>query len=105
DVSSLGAQIDAGQIKFALKGYLGGYAGDLDYATVFLNFQTSGKTLISQSKLGPVTVTDRAHGTGLLLRSLNGSLPKNTRFVQVQIRFDRFDGGFNDGYADELSLV
>ena len=70
-----------------------------------MNFQSSSKSFVNQVSIGPVTPANRNTVTGLLLRSLNGTIPKTTRFIQVQIHFEVVSGGFDDGYADELSLV
>ena len=37
--------------------------------------------------------------------SLNGNVPAGTRSIRVQLSMQRSVGGFNDGYADNLSLV
>ncbi len=105
DLSSIGTAIDAKQVKFALSAYLGGYISQGDDATLFVNFQNAAKSFVSQVSLGPVTPADRNDNTGMLLRSLNGVVPSGARFAQVQIHFERTDGSYNDGYADNLSLV
>jgi hypothetical protein len=102
DVSSLASQIDAHQIKYSLSAYLGGFSSQQDDATVFANFQGS---VFNQASVGPVSATDRANKTGLLLRSTTGTLPAGTRKIQMQVHFDAVSGGFDDGYAENLSMV
>jgi hypothetical protein len=102
DVSSLASQIDAHQIKYSLSAYLGGFSTQQDDATVFANFQGN---VFNQTSVGPVSATDRANKTGLLLRSGAGTVPAGTRKIQMQIHFEAVSGGFDDGYADNLSMV
>jgi SdrD B-like domain len=105
DASNLATSIDAKQIKFTLDGFLGGFSNQTDNASVFLNFQNNSNGLVSQVSIGPVTNTNRNNMTGLIEKSLNGTIPATTRFIQVQIHFEGGAGSYNDGYADNLSLV
>src|SRR4051812_25196388 len=88
-----------------IEGPMGGFSSQKDQATISLNFENSAKALISKSSVGPITPVNRANVTGLLLKSFTGTLPKLTRFIKVQIHFETLSGGYNDGYADELSAV
>jgi hypothetical protein len=105
DASNQASQIDAGHIKFNLSAFLGGFSSQNDQASVFINLSNASHSFINQFSVGPVTNTDRGNVTGLLSRSLTGTLPAGTRFIQVQIHMDPVSGGYNDGYADNLSLV
>jgi hypothetical protein len=60
--------------------------------------------LLGSATIGPVTQSDRGSITALLYREVNVILPVNTRTIEVQIEMDRFQGSFNNGYADNLSL-
>ena len=102
DVSSLAASIDAHQIKYSLSAYLGGFSSQGDDATVFANFQGSS---FNQTSVGPVSAADRQNRTGLLLRSTSGTIPAGTRKIQMQMHFEKVSGAYNDGYADNLSMV
>ena len=105
DLSSIGAAIDAKQVKLALSGYLGGFSSQGDNATLTINFENASKAVISHTSVGPVTAANRKNITGMLLRSTTGTVPAGTRFAQVQVHFARQAGSYNDGYADNLSLI
>lgn len=105
DVSSVGSSTDAGKISYSLSGWLGGFSSQTDNATVFANFQDGSHSFVSQALIGPVTAANRGNVTKLISKSLSGKLPAHTRFVQIQIHFEASSGGYNDGYADNLSFV
>ena len=105
EVSAAGAIIDAGQALFDLTTWLGGMAGQNDTAAVTLTFRNGTDTSLGHVSLGPVTLTDRNFATKLLERGATGTVPASTRRIEIQLRMHRADGSFNDGYADNLSLV
>ncbi len=105
DVSAESTDIQSGSVSYTLSGYLGGYSSQDDHATLTLQFKdTSGKVLGTAS-IGPVTAQDRQNTTELLQRSTNGKLPSGTTSVIVTLTMTRVEGAYNDGYADNLSLV
>jgi hypothetical protein len=104
DVSSVASQTDAGKINFSLSGWLGGSTNQNDTCTLFANFQNGSHGFISQVFLGPVTASNRGNVTKLIQKSLSGKLPAGTRFVQIQMHFERQAGTYDDGYADSLSF-
>ena len=66
----------------------------------------NGTTLIAPDNIGPVTAAERSNATSLLLRFKSAPLPVNTTRVVVTLTLTRNGAGtFNDGYADNLSLV
>jgi hypothetical protein len=109
DVSSLQSRIVSGTLSYVLQGYFGGYATDDDYAGIKVYFLTACGQLpeISSAQAGPVTAADRGNVTGLLSRRTTGTIPAATRCILVNLDFNRFSGTgtYNDGYADNLSLV
>ena len=109
DISSLQSRIVSGTLSYALQGYFGGYASDADYAGIKIFFLTACGQLpeISSAQAGPVTAADRGNVTGLLSRTATGTIPAATRCILVNLDFNRFSsaGTYNDGYADNLSLV
>ncbi|HEX4794049.1 MAG TPA: SdrD B-like domain-containing protein [Humisphaera sp.] len=105
DVSSISSLIDGGQIKYTLSGFLGGFSSQADEVTLFANFKNGANFSGDQASVGPVTAAQRANATGLLSRNTTGTVPPGTRFIQVQQHFDRLSGAYNDGYADNISLV
>jgi hypothetical protein len=93
------------KINFSLSGYLGGSSNQGDNVTLFANFSDSSHSFISQVFVGPVTAANRGNVTELLLRSTSGVLPVGTRYVQIQLHFEREAGTYDDGYADTLSFI
>ncbi len=105
DLTGDAASVDGGGLGFTLAGYLGGFAAQGDNATLTVSFQDDyGKDLATAS-IGPVTSADRGFATGLLARSGSGVVPVGARKAQVVLLFTRTEGAYNDGYADNLSLV
>jgi hypothetical protein len=90
---------------YHVSGYFGGYAGQSDYATLAISFISSTDGTLGNRHIGGVTPQDRNDETGLLLRSATGPVPSGTQSITVVLTMVRFDGSYNDGYADNLSLV
>ena len=103
-------EIDEGTVSYELSGYLGGYFTKPDQATLIASFQNSSGGELGSATIGPVTQLDRFEfsgtwQTGLLLRDTQGFVPEGTRQIKITLTMDKADGGYNDGYADNLSLV
>lgn len=105
DLSSDSGLIDLGTSSFVLSAYLGGFSTQSDNAVLSISFLDNLNGVLGSALLGPVTSTDRAGATGLLFRSANGFVPTGARSVSVNLLMSRTDGDYNDGYADNLSLV
>ncbi len=106
DVSSAdAAAIDTGNTPFNLSGYLGGFSTDGDNATLSITFKSALGSPLGTASIGPVSAADRGNVTGLLPRSTSGNVPTGTRQIDVLLQMTRTAGAFNDGYADNLSLV
>ena len=105
DVSSVAALIDDGLVPYQFSAYLGGWYDQGDYAVVTADYKNAAGTIISTATLGPVTNIDRNNVTGLLLRSTNGTLPPGTRTATITMAMTRLEGDYDDGIADNLSLV
>ena len=104
-VSTIAADIDADLTVCTLSGWLGGWQSQDDNARLtayFLNLvgQTNGSCTI-----GPVLASDRANVTGLYFRQGTARLPTGTRVIRCSLAMTRANSGYNDGYADSLSLV
>jgi hypothetical protein len=84
---------------------LGGYLDQEDNATVEYDLLDQAAHLLSQVILGPVTAADRGHLTGLLHRDATGAVPAQTRTVELIVTLTQAAGPYNDGYADNISLV
>jgi hypothetical protein len=105
NVAAGAAAIDAGTATYSLSGWLGGFSSQDDNATLTVTFRNAGATAIGSATIGPVTATDRGSATGMLLRNAAGAVPVGTRTIDVVLQLTRVSGTYNDGYADELSLV
>ncbi|GAB4209598.1 MAG: hypothetical protein OHK0022_40960 [Roseiflexaceae bacterium] len=105
DVSAAAAEIDAGRVRYTLRGYFGGTQGQQDSAYAYLSFKDATKALGVSPNLGKVSAEERGGQTGLLPRSQSGVVPAGTRAIQVYLVMERRSGGYNDGYADSLALT
>ena len=105
DVSSLASTVDAGRARYAFSAYIGGFAGQRDYATVSATFLNASNARLSAVMLGPVTNVGRNNMTGVWARGAAGQVPKGTRTIRVKAVSTRFEGASNDGYTDNISLV
>lgn len=105
DLTSVGTDIDAGSVDFTLSAFLGGLGNQNDNATLFVNFRDIDHFFVDQRSVGPVSASDRSNANGLLNRSVTDEVPFGARFAQVQIHFERVVPTYNDGYADNVSLV
>ncbi|HXJ84928.1 MAG TPA: FG-GAP-like repeat-containing protein, partial [Candidatus Methylomirabilis sp.] len=111
DIEAIGAAVDAGQIRYDLSGYFGGFANQNDRADIVAFFYTtsdgSGVSFAHSGTIGDVLAADRGNQTGLLFRSTSGVVPGGARSIRVSLSI--VNGGaagtYNDGYADSLSLV
>src|SRR6185503_18194885 len=62
------------------------------------------KQIDFETRTGP-TATERGGVTGMALRQAAGTLPAGTRQIGIDLIATRSDGGYADGYADNISLV
>jgi hypothetical protein len=68
-------------------------------------FRGAENNPLASATIGPVTVADRGGQTALLSREKFGTIPVGARSVEVTLLFTSFAGGFNDGYADNVSFA
>jgi hypothetical protein len=105
-LTAAAASIDAGRVRAQLSGDLGGVASQDDSATLQVEFADQLQTpLGSDMIVGPVTAADRGNVTTLLPRSATATVPPGTRRLRMGLDFSRVSGAYNDGYADNVSLV
>ncbi len=103
DVEPLALAIDSGA-TYTLTGWLGGYADQNDRASLTVSFMERDGTELGSDSIGSVWASDRGYATGLIQQQTTGTVPQGTR--QVEVTLDcTWSWGFNDGYADNLSLV
>lgn len=104
-VSTAAAEIDAGGVTATLAGDLGGFATQTDQAAVTATFLGSAGDALGTLTIGPVTAVDRNNTTALLPRSSAGTAPPGTRTIRVVLTATKFEGSYNDAYADNISLT
>ncbi len=102
DLSSYASAIDAGSQPYTLDGWLGGWDGQNDNATMTVSFQTASGGSLGTATIGPVLSADRNGANSLLERTKSGTVPAATRKAVVTVTFTRVDGSANDGTADNL---
>lgn len=105
DVSSSQSAIDAGAVSFSLEGFLGGFDEQGDNAVLSATFLSDTSSSLGTASIGPVSNGDRGNATGMLFRFTNGILPIGTRSIDLDLTMTRLQGSYNDGYADNLSLI
>ena len=105
DSLSAYAGVIAAGATYTLQGWLGGFADQTDHATLTVTWENAGGTALGTAVIGPVTPAARHDATGLLHRSVTGTVPAGTATALVTLKMVRVDGGYNDGYADSLSLT
>jgi hypothetical protein len=107
--SAVQAAIDTGTVTFDLNGWLGGYTGPGDFqednAVLSIVFLNACSSILGTAQIGPVADADRGSQTGLLIRQETGVVPARTRTIDVRLTMTRLNGTYNDGYADNLSLI
>ena len=105
DVSTGASIIDFGTSTFTLSALLGGYSYQNDNAILAAAFFGAAGDMLGSATIGPVLAADRSNLSGLLARSTTGVIPIGTRSVNLLLSIARTDGSYNDGYADNLSLI
>jgi hypothetical protein len=98
--------IASGKAKFTLSGWFGGFADQRDYTTLTVTWRNAkGVAVGKPTVIGDVTPGQRKDVTGLVARSAKGAVPAAATQALLLIKMVRLDGGYDDGYADNLSLV
>jgi hypothetical protein len=99
------ADIDKGTVTYVFSAWLGGYSSQDDNAKVALIFKGADGASIAQTQLGPVLAKERKSVTGFLLKNVSGAVPKGARSATITLTMTRVEGTYNDGEADDVSLV
>jgi len=104
-LDALAADIDTGTVKYAFSAWLGGFSNQDDNATVTVTFRSKTGGNTGHAQLGPVLSAERKAVTGFLSKQAVGTVPKGTRSAVVTITCRRLAGTYNDGEADDVSLI
>jgi hypothetical protein len=105
DVSALASEIDAGQVGFTVSGAFGGYGVEDDRARLDVEFRNPDAGLLERRVLGDFGAAARGYQTKLIRDSERGVVPPGTRFVQLRLEAVRTHFLYNDGYADDISIM
>lgn len=105
NIADLAASIDAGLITAALLGQMGGFSTQEDNMTVQALFRDASNGVIGQLGLGPVSAAQRNSTSTVVAGAVNMIIPAGARSVDILMTATRLSGDFNDGYADNLSLI
>lgn len=92
-------------LAYDLSGWLGGWTTQTDNAMLYVSFLDASSAEIGSAALGPLMPADRNNTTGLFLMQAHGLLPTGTSSLMFSMSMERFNGGDNDGYADNLSFT
>ena len=104
-VGEASVAIDGGNVNYDLSAWLGGFSTQDDNAVLTLAFLDTDSAQLGSTSLGPVTEPERGGNTGLLFLDQMGLVPAGTRSIDVTLTLTREEGSYDDGYADNLSLV
>jgi len=104
-LAAYASAIDSGTVKYALSAWLGGYSSQADDATVTLAFTNAAGSKVGSAALSPVSAAKRKSVTGLAAEAAGGVVPKGARSATVTVVFTRFEGEYDDGSADDISLI
>jgi hypothetical protein len=105
NLSSIAKTIDKNSVLFKLSGYFGGWSRQDDNAILSAEFLDASAQPISQVSIGSVLAADRKLKTGLLPRNVKGAVPAGTRSIRLVLTMIYTEGNYNDGSADDLSMV
>ena len=105
DISGNAAAIDAGTLAYTLSGWLGGWDVQDDSATLTITFRNGANGSLGTARIGPVNSNERPFGSGFVQKTATGTIPAGTRNLDLVLLFNRSSGVYNDGAADNLSLV
>lgn len=105
DLHLLTDLIDASRAEFDLSGWLGGSGNQDDSALLIAVFNDANGDSLSTATIAGPTSAVRGNQSGMLFRSRQGVIPVGSRSVNVIVLASRSVAPFNDGCADDLSLV
>lgn len=105
DLHSFAGRIATGE-TFTLDAWLGGFDDQSDHAWVTVEFDdANGNALSAPTSLRTVMPGDRNNMRTFVERSATGTVPQGTVSAKVTISADEENGGYNDGYADSITLA
>ena len=97
--------VSRGRVKATLSATLGGFGSQRDYATATVLFLNKAGQKLGTLRVGPVTSAQRGGLTKLIAVKKTARVPAKARSVKIVVATKRFEGSYNDGYADNVSLT
>jgi hypothetical protein len=97
--------INAGRVKFTFSAFLGGKLAQVDGASASVTFVDANFQTLGRQSLAPVTPQDRNGQTGLFPKETSDDVPAFTFQIYVDLVFQGTQVDYNNGYADNLSLI
>jgi hypothetical protein len=104
-LAAAAADIDKGGVAYVLSAWLGGFGSQDDNCKIMLIFKGADGASIAQTQLGPVLAADRKSVTGFFLKKTSDTVPKGARSATITLTMTRASGSYNDGEADDVSLI
>jgi hypothetical protein len=103
-VAGLANRINAGDVRFDLLAWFGGWSDHRDNAVITVHFLDWTDFEVGTAKLGPLTVEDRNSQLMFSERTAAGRVPAETHIIRLEI--ETFMGfGSSDAYVDNISLI
>lgn len=98
--------IDRGEVEAEVSGWFGGFLGQGDTSMLTVTFLDAETNDLGTIRIGGITPLQRANWTGLVRDGATWIVPVGAREADVVLEMRREAGtGWNDGMADNLSLV
>lgn len=106
DVSDAAADIDAGNVKATLSAYLGANWTQPNFMTLDAQLLDASGNQLGDLHLDGPTNTSNVDllNTPLVALATAATLPKGTRAARIVLTSHDVDGGWNSGYADNVSF-
>ena len=105
DVGAAATEINGGTAQAELSGYLGGWSSQDDNTTLTATFWNQSSNTLGQVFIGPVFAAERGDNTAFIFHTATAAVPTGTRYIKVEMDMNREEGSYDDGMADNLSLV
>jgi hypothetical protein len=103
------SRIAQGGVTFKVSGWFGGKGAENDMAGLEVDFKDVNGALVNvngiSTTIGNFNANARGGVTKLMKASATGSVPSDAATIYLQLIFDRTDGTYDNGYADNLSLT
>lgn len=104
-LAAAASDIAAGKVTYKFSAWLGGFESQDDNAKIMLIFKDAAGASVGQVQLGPVLAADRKSLTGFVSKTTTDTVPKGASSATITLTMTRASGSYNDGEADDVSLV